>query len=163
MEDYRNRLVIITAGYPDEMEAFLNSNPGIKSRFAPPIHFKPFTVEELIQILINLAAAEGYVLADDAVLKASHLLGQVMEYQRDKFGYARTVRSVYEEIKGLMAQRVLSDTTSTLGHDDLTTITAADIPELSIPFDNEPMDVSRPSAETLPVQSLPRWLNKDVN
>src|SRR5205085_11929288 len=67
MEDYRHRLVVIVAGYPRPMEEFLNSNPGLRSRFAREIVFPDYTTAELLDITRKFAAENEYVLTDDAV------------------------------------------------------------------------------------------------
>ena len=144
MEDYRDRLVIIAAGYPHEMEAFLNSNPGLKSRFAPPILFKQFTQDELLSILNHLAESEGFKFSDDALAKVSTLIRETRDYQKDHFGYARTIRTIYEEIKAMLAERVLTDSANPLESADYDLILAVDIPELSIPVDQEPAPPSSP-------------------
>jgi SpoVK/Ycf46/Vps4 family AAA+-type ATPase len=152
MEDYRDRLVIIAAGYPNEMESFLNSNPGLKSRFAPPITFKKFTQDELVTMLTELAASEGYKFSDEALQRASFLIEQTREYQQEQFGYARTVRTIYEEIKAMLAERVLSNRPE-LGHElDFDLILAEDIPELIIPIDQEPGAAPSPTQGEQPAR-----------
>lgn len=148
MEDYRDRLVIIAAGYPHEMEDFLNSNPGLKSRFSPPILFKQFNLDELMSILVNLAEAEGFTLSEDAKVKASQLILETMEYQKDHFGYARTIRTIFEEAKALLAERILED--KLIPSDtDMDVILEVDIPQLIIPVDQE-----RYSTSTQPNPSI---------
>ena len=142
MEDYRDRLVIIAAGYPQEMEAFLNSNPGLKSRFSPPILFKQFNLDELMRILVNLAESEGFTLSEDAKVKASQLILETMEYQKDHFGYARTIRTIFEEAKALLAERLLSEEIKILSDVDFDNILDVDIPQLIIPVDQEPNSTS---------------------
>src|ERR1051326_7049611 len=61
MEDYRDRLVVIVAGYPKPMAAFLQSNPGLNSRFAHKMNFSDYSFEELGWILEDMATREGYV------------------------------------------------------------------------------------------------------
>ena len=144
MEDYRDRMVIITAGYPQEMESFLNSNPGLKSRFAPPILFRQFTHVELMTILKDLAESEGFIFSEDALGKASDLIRETKAYQKDHFGYARTIRTIYEEIKAMLAERVFSENGHSNTSIDYDLILAVDIPELSIPVDQNPEGTSLP-------------------
>jgi SpoVK/Ycf46/Vps4 family AAA+-type ATPase len=146
MEDYRDRLVIITAGYPQEMEAFLNSNPGLKSRFAPPILFKQFTNAELLAILTDLAASEGFTFTQEASDIASELIRETGAYQKDHFGYARTVRTIYEEIKAMLAERLLSQSAAVKSDAEYDLILPQDIPELSIPVDQSSEEPLPPPA-----------------
>src|SRR3954465_1438287 len=73
MEDYRHRLVVIVAGYPRPMEEFLNSNPGLRSRFAREISFPDYATEELLEITRKFATENEYVLTDDAEQQLSRL------------------------------------------------------------------------------------------
>lgn len=150
MEDYRDRLVIIAAGYPQEMESFLTSNPGLKSRFAPPILFKQFNLDELLSILNDMAASEGFTFSQDAIAKASQLIRETMEYQKSHFGYARTIRTIFEEIKAMLAERVITEPAMDHSETDYDLILDVDIPELVIPIDREP-------------ESLPQKPNRTSN
>ena len=67
MEDNRHRLVVIVAGYPRLMDRFLESNPGLRSRFSREITFPDYSTEELVAIFGRFAADAEYTLADDAV------------------------------------------------------------------------------------------------
>ena len=142
MEDYRDRFVVIVAGYPQEMEAFLNSNPGLKSRFAAPIVFEQFSNQELMIILTNLAHSEGYKFSDDALLCASELVKETKNFQKEHFGYARTIRTIFEEIKALMAERVINGVNVSQINIDYDMILPIDIPSFSIPIDQQIDDVN---------------------
>jgi hypothetical protein len=74
MEDYRDRLVVVVAGYPAPMTTFLQSNPGLASRFADKIAFADYSIGELGEILANLTKSEGYVLPEGVKQKASDYL-----------------------------------------------------------------------------------------
>src|SRR5205085_11949858 len=95
MEDYRHRLVVIVAGYPRPMEEFLNSNPGLRSRFAREITFPDYTTEELLAITRKFAAENEYVLTDDA----ADALRRVFDNARrgEAFGNARFARTLFEQ------------------------------------------------------------------
>jgi stage V sporulation protein K len=104
MEDYRHRLVVIVAGYPRPMEEFLNSNPGLRSRFAREITFPDYTTDELLAITHKFAAENEYVLAEDAVTE----LRSVFDGARrgEGFGNARFARTIFEQALNAQALRL---------------------------------------------------------
>ncbi|MEW6029919.1 MAG: AAA family ATPase [Chloroflexota bacterium] len=108
IEDHRDRLVVIVAGYPEPMEAFLLSNPGLSSRFAGRIPFPDYPNAELGQILANLAINEGYILPEAVKQKASQYL-EMLRHTEDLFGNGRTVRTLFEEMKMRLARRLMTD------------------------------------------------------
>lgn len=106
---YQDRVLLVAAGYPEEMQAFLQANPGLRSRFHPPISFPDLSEDELNVILENAAESEGYVLPPDVVTEVNTLLLQWRyEYPRH-FGNARAVLSLYDHMKARLADRVLSN------------------------------------------------------
>jgi ATP-dependent Clp protease ATP-binding subunit ClpA len=97
MEDRRGEFIVIAAGYTQNMEKFLESNPGLKSRFDKIFNFEDFNAEELYTVAIN-QLAENNITADKAA--AEHLKEYIafMYKNRDKyFGNGRSVRKVIEE------------------------------------------------------------------
>lgn len=95
MEDYRDDLVVIFAGYTKEMQDFLDSNSGIVSRIGYTLEFEDYTNEELIEIFKGMVKKAGFVLNDDAVTEVNKLIN---EHRLDKnFGNARFVRNVFEK------------------------------------------------------------------
>ena len=95
MEDYRDNLVVIFAGYTKEMNDFLNSNSGIVSRIGYTLEFDDYTDDELIQILEGMAHKNGFSIDEKAILKVRGLIG---EYRNSKnFGNARFIRNLYEK------------------------------------------------------------------
>jgi SpoVK/Ycf46/Vps4 family AAA+-type ATPase len=133
LEDHRDRLVVIVAGYPGPMEDFLLSNPGLSSRFASRVPFTDYSREELEQILLNLASSEGYVLPDEVKQKAS----QYLEMQRRTemhFGNGRAVRNLFGEMKMLMARRLMArpDASESLDKEKLVTFDMEDVPNMDL-------------------------------
>ncbi|MEJ5203047.1 MAG: AAA family ATPase, partial [Anaerolineales bacterium] len=106
MEDYRDRLVVIAAGYPQPMRRFLESNPGLRSRFSLKLDFPDFTREELGQILCRMAEKERFILNAEVVERALDYL--MAQKQRDgkSFGNARSVRTCFEQMKNHLAERL---------------------------------------------------------
>jgi AAA+ superfamily predicted ATPase len=104
MEDYRDDLIVVVAGYPERMEVFLTSNPGLKSRFSTTIKFDDYSVEELIRIFQNFAEANHYNIQDRAIWKLKSNLN-VLSKNTD-FGNARGVRNYFENVLKKQANRL---------------------------------------------------------
>lgn len=120
MEDYREEFVVIVAGYPLEMEGFLNSNPGLRSRFSRVLEFPSYVPDELIDILEFLAAQRGYRISPDIRAALTPRLSLVSQYPG--FGNGRHVRNLLEAAIVRQATRV----TPSSSDDDLRTLTNAD-------------------------------------
>ena len=104
MEDYRNNLVVIVAGYKKEMERFLDSNPGLRSRFARVIHFPDYTNEELFQIYKVMVEKDGRILTPEAEEKVRNILYNIP--RGENFGNAREIRKLYEKTLSLQSERL---------------------------------------------------------
>lgn len=126
MDDNRDRLVVILAGYYDDMQNFLNQNAGLKSRFPNVIEFEDYSTDDLLRIAEGMYAEQGYVLRDDAIA----LLRQVFDEgkKQTQFGNGRYVRNIYE--KSLNSQAMRLSRTKTMSTEVLSTITAEDIKEV---------------------------------
>lgn len=121
MENYRDNLVVIFAGYSKEMDAFLKSNSGIVSRIGYTMEFKDYTVNELITILKSMFEKSGFVINDDAIEKSKQI---ILEYKdTEGFGNARFVRNLYEKSVIKHASNVQNETSK----EAIKTITANDI------------------------------------
>ena len=95
MENHRDNLVVIFAGYTKEMQSFLNTNSGIVSRIGYTLEFEDYTTEELIKIFEQMTKKSGFVVEKDAIEKLRKIID---EYKDTKnFGNARFVRNVYEK------------------------------------------------------------------
>jgi len=126
MEDYRDRLVVIVAGYNEPMLSFIGSNPGLRSRFTHTIHFPDYGPEELHQILRSFASEAQYTLTPDADAAARGMLLEAWERRDEQFGNARDVRKFFERAVQLHSLRVAGYNRPT--REQLTTITLADLP-----------------------------------
>lgn len=95
MENYRDKLVVIFAGYNKEMQAFLDSNSGITSRIGYTLQFEDYTTEELIKIFMGMATKAGFIVEDEAVKYLEEVINQ--NRNTENFGNARFVRNIYEK------------------------------------------------------------------
>lgn len=126
MEDDRDRLVVILAGYDDEMKLFIDSNPGLQSRFNRYIHFSDYKAEELMAIFkLNLKKFD-YELTNDAEQKISHLFSYAVSHKDQNFGNGRYARNVLEKTLENQATRLAS--VSEITEQMLRTIEENDIP-----------------------------------
>ena len=125
MEDDRDRLVVILAGYGDEIEAFINSNPGLRSRFNRYIHFDDYTAQELYDIFSLQATRGEYMLIADASQYLQERLTAVVANRPQDFGNARYVRNLFEKAVEAQANRLASK--PTLTKEELTLITKEDV------------------------------------
>jgi SpoVK/Ycf46/Vps4 family AAA+-type ATPase len=110
MEEYRGRLVVIAAGYPDRMDAFIRSNEGLQSRFGEHLVFEDYSVPELRLIFERMAAAEGFTMAQGVQAKAVRWLEEDRDRlaaQGRRFGNGRTVRQLFGVIERRLATRIL--------------------------------------------------------
>ena len=123
MEDHRDDLAIVAAGYPTEMADFIDTNPGLYSRFTRTVHFADYTDDELVAIFVGLGQRHHYDLTDDALTRVRELIAA--EPRTRGFGNARFVRNLFETAVAHQAMRVapLDDPSD----EQLTTLTADDI------------------------------------
>ena len=105
MEDHREDLVVIVAGYPAEMEIFIDSNPGLRSRFPKTIHFPDYTTDELVAIFRSMCDESHYVADDRAIAEVRARLDAL---PRGKgFGNGRVTRNLFEAAIGAQANRIV--------------------------------------------------------
>lgn len=107
MEDYRDDLVIIVAGYKQEMDEFLKANTGLISRFNKFIDFKDYDNEQLLEILRLFTDKSGLEMDDDAVEEIQKNLEQMKPEQKFLFGNGRGMRNTFESILGKQANRIV--------------------------------------------------------
>ncbi len=125
MEDDRSRLVVILAGYDAEMKQFIDSNPGLQSRFNRYIHFVDYDVEELVEIFKFYVKKHDYILADDAVEVLREEIAAAVANKDKNFGNARFVRNFFEKTLETQATRLAME--GTLTKEALQLITKEDI------------------------------------
>lgn len=107
MEDNRDNLVVIVAGYTDLMEQFLDSNPGLRSRFNKFMKFEDYTAEQLLEIIKSMAAKQDYVLSEGARVAALEYYRKVTSNKPENFGNARDARNFLEKAISNQAGRIV--------------------------------------------------------
>lgn len=125
MEDHRDEFVLILAGYPREMDAFLRVNPGLPSRFPIQLTFPDYTVAELLAIADQMAGDRDYVLTPAARHKLKRMIVKAMDHPTGSFSNARFVRNVLERAFRRQALRLLQRREAT--RDELMTLLPEDL------------------------------------
>jgi SpoVK/Ycf46/Vps4 family AAA+-type ATPase len=126
MEDHRDDVVVIVAGYPDEMERFVDANPGLASRFTRTLIFEDYDDAELVRIVEANARQHQYELSE-----ATHeaLLGHFESVVRDdRFGNGRTARQTFQRMTERQARRLADGSVLDSATEDLVTLLPEDIP-----------------------------------
>ncbi len=143
LEDDRGKFICIVAGYTDNMHDFIDTNPGLKSRFTQTIHFDDYTPDELTQIFLNLAKAKNFTV-DEETQGTIHRQFEQLYLRRDKnFGNAREARRIFDQAVEKQSQRLVG----MMGNpdfkdEDMYRITSADL-------EIEPAEKARPLDEVL--------------
>lgn len=125
MEDHRDNLVVIVAGYPEPMEEFLNSNPGLRSRFNKHIRFEDYSVSQLNEIFHQLCHSQDYVIDADAEPELLLKISQMMADSKENFANARAVRNYFEDVVSRQANRLVREEAQEMDH--LVTIRREDL------------------------------------
>lgn len=125
MEDDRDKLVVIVAGYTDEMKRFINSNPGMKSRFNRYINFPDYTGKELYDIFCMYARKNQYTLSPEAAEHLKKLFDHAVAHKDRNFGNARFARNIFEKSIQRQANRLSSVNNAT--KEQLTLLTIDDV------------------------------------
>lgn len=161
MEDLRDRLVVIVAGYPNEMAEFISSNPGLESRFSRYIIFDDYHVSDLCQIFELMCRSNSYQLTPEARGNLAILLNRIFRDRDQNFGNARLVRNAYERTLGNHADR-LANSDGEITRETLSTIEAVDLPFKIADGISEPYDLTKsvwhvncPQCENSTSASLP--------
>lgn len=125
MEDHRDDLVVIVAGYDGLMDEFIHSNPGLESRFNRFMHFDDYTVDEMLGILKLQLKKGQYILCDDAFEAVKDYI-EAANTNSISFGNARGIRNIFERLMVSQANR-LAVTPDNLSAEDLMAITKSDV------------------------------------
>jgi type VII secretion ATPase EccA len=144
MEDHRHRLVVIVAGYPRLMYQFLDSNPGLRSRFARELVFPDYSNEELVSITATFARQNEYRLTEGAAEELLRIFGRAQ--RGEGFGNARYARTIFEQALNAQALRLAGDPDASMGDldaDELAGLTAADFDSAAHALGEAPNDRRR--------------------
>lgn len=125
MEDHRDELVVIVAGYDDLMHKFIDSNPGLRSRFNKYFNFPDYNGEELLKILKRFCDSNGYKFSDEAIPLLTEKLNGMFETREEHFGNARAIRNLFEHAINNQANRLVLD--SSITDDELMELSIEDI------------------------------------
>ena len=127
MEDHRDDLIVIVAGYDAPMGKFLSSNPGLESRFNKYFYFPDYTGEQLMKIFSAQCSKNGYKLTEEAEKAAETLFNQLYEERSDNFGNGRDVRNCFEDMIVRQSNRVAA--LEAPGKDELMAVLPEDLEE----------------------------------
>ena len=125
MEDDRSRLVVILAGYTDEMRSFIDSNPGLRSRFNRHIDFPDYSADELARIFLVSAAKNQYTCDQDVRESITSIMARAVAAKDRSFGNARYVRNLFEN--AIQRQAVRLSTVAPLTAHMLSELTLHDL------------------------------------
>jgi SpoVK/Ycf46/Vps4 family AAA+-type ATPase len=132
MEDNRGAFFIFVAGYPENMDHFLNSNPGLSSRFDKVLRFEDYNAQELLKIALKMFSDLGYQMEEVSQKHLSDYLHFIYEYRDKYFGNARAVRSIVHDVIKLQNLRLSQIPKKKRSADILYKITMEDVSKLKM-------------------------------
>ena len=109
MEDYREDFIVIVAGYPEQMQVFINSNPGLRSRFSKYIEFPDYSPEEMIEIFNSMCNEYEYVLNEESKVILKEKIYFLHSNKNENFANAREVRNLFEQVITNQATRLVNE------------------------------------------------------
>jgi stage V sporulation protein K len=127
MEDHRDTLIVIVAGYSGLMRSFLESNPGLRSRFTKFMHFPDYRPDDLWRIFKHLVESNGYQLDFGAEKAARSRISEIYEHKSENFGNAREMRTLFEAVLQEQANRLAAE--DSILSDQLQLLKSEDIPQ----------------------------------
>jgi SpoVK/Ycf46/Vps4 family AAA+-type ATPase len=158
MEDQKNEFAVVVAGYPEEMNDFLESNPGLKSRFSHYFNFEDYTPAELTEIFEKILEKEDYSIEDDAEEILQKEFTDLYRSRDKSFGNARLVNRIFNEAKIALSKRFINLEEDAKTNQAMTTFTSDDIrnalstegdKEVNIPIDEEKLADALKELESL--------------
>lgn len=125
MENYRERVIVIFAGYPEKMESFLEKNEGLRSRIAFHLNFPDYNVEEMVDILKFMVKEKGMVIDEESEKKCKMIFQEAC--QNKEFGNGRFVRNLLEQAILKQSDRIIGESKGKkVGKRALSTLKAED-------------------------------------
>ncbi len=128
MEDHRDDLIVVVAGYTGKMHKFLAANPGLRSRFNKYLTFDDYTPAELVQIFESFCAKTGFALTSAAKEKLDKVSAELYQKRDESFGNGRLARNLFEIAINKQASRIVSK--AEINERVLSTIELTDVPEM---------------------------------
>jgi stage V sporulation protein K len=125
LEDHRQNLVVILAGYSDEMDDFIRCNPGLKSRFPIQVEFPDYSAEEMFEIAVHMFEQREYVLSNKARWKLRNLIVAYCRSRTQHDGNARYIRNLVEKVMRQQAVRLIAH--RSVGRQALLTLEESDV------------------------------------
>lgn len=129
MEDDREKLVVVLAGYTEEIKRFIESNPGLQSRFNRYIHFSDYSASELKTIFLLNALNNQYIVDEKGLNQLDQVLDFALKHKDKSFGNGRFVRNLFE--KTIQNQAIRLSHQPNTSKEDLSTLTAEDLPSIN--------------------------------
>ncbi len=126
MEDNRDDLIVIVAGYPHKMEKFIDSNPGLRSRFNNYMYFEDYTANELLEIFFSMCEGNNYRIDENCIEMLKTYFSNIYNNRDSSFANGRTVRNYFEKVLKNQANRIANNIYS-LSEDELSTIREEDL------------------------------------
>ena len=146
MEDHRDDLIVIVAGYTGPMEKFIHSNPGLESRFNKYFFFPDYNGEQLMEMFRIRCKKNGYTMTEETEKAAVAFFTQLYEERNENFGNGRDVRNVFEDMVVRQANRVAA--LENPSKEDLMAVLPADLED---PEEEEEAEAEAP-AEDAPAE-----------
>lgn len=131
MEDDRGKFIVIAAGYPKEMKKFLESNPGLDSRFNTTLRFLDYSPEELLQIFTQYSSRNGFAITKEAMVRVNVAVKKMYAAKTKDFANAREIRNFFDKTKRDFDSRIAALPEEQRIKNVLQTIEAIDIPEVA--------------------------------
>ena len=152
MEDKRDNLVVIVAGYDNLMQDFIDANPGLRSRFKNYIHFNDYTGKELFNIFSGMCKESQYMLTEKAKAALSEYFNELYEKRDKNFGNGRDVRNLFENVVTRQSKRVAKLSKPT--NEEIAAIGVSDLPFLSGEKQNDTKGKTNPDKPLTPEDKI---------
>jgi stage V sporulation protein K len=123
MEDHRDRIMVIVAGYPNEMRRFIDSNPGLAGRFTKTIDFPRYSADELCEILRRMAAKQHFTLPEGCVQRLKPWIAE--RSRAEDWANAREIRTILEKAREAQAMRIAAEPSADLSRIEITDLMTA--------------------------------------